>query len=98
MTKKLNKIFEPGQMFGITVMGARGQVVIPVQARKALKINQGDRLVAVGQMGKALGLIKAEELSGLIKTVIENLSSLGNSSVQKDIKKAASKFLTKKIK
>jgi len=40
--------FGPGQMLGTSVLGERGQVVIPVEARRELGLESGDRFVVFG--------------------------------------------------
>ena len=40
--------FGPGQVLGTSVLGERGQVVIPAEARKELDLQSGDRFVVFG--------------------------------------------------
>ncbi len=89
------------KVYGTATIGAKGQVVIPAEARKDLKLKPGDHLLVMGKLGKALGLIKVEELEALIETVMENLSGrdlknefrdyankiLGNVSAGKKVKR-----------
>ncbi len=77
-------------MYGTTVVGTKGQVVIPKEARKDLHIKPGDRLLVLGKMDKALGLMKAEHLGDLIKHVMDMVSD--DSKAQKDLKKHISKI------
>lgn len=65
------------KLYGTTTMGVRGQVVIPAQARKELKLNPGDQLVVMGKFGKVLGLMKTEEMSSFVETIMKNLSGTG---------------------
>jgi len=73
-------------MYGTTVVGSKGQIVIPVEARKDLKLKSGDRLLVMGKFNKALGLIKAEDLEGLIKTIMDNIAE---PNLKKEIKQRA---------
>ncbi len=50
-------------VFGMTVVGERGQVVIPAEARKAFKINKGDKfLVMSGGPGHMVSLLPLESI------------------------------------
>ena len=46
MPKKA-KISDYPEVCGVTVLGERGQIVIPKEARKELKVKTGDSLVAM---------------------------------------------------
>lgn len=49
------------QFYGTTVVGERGQAVIPAEAREALKLKKGDKLLVFG-MGN--GMLSFSTLSG----------------------------------
>lgn len=68
-------IHKHDKMYGTAIMGARGQVVIPVQARKDLKIKPGDQLLVMGKFGKVLGLMKADQLTEVIDKIMESVDS-----------------------
>ena len=76
-------------------MGARGQVVIPAQARKDLKLLPGDQLLVMGKFGKVLGFIKADQLEELIGMVMDQFQG---TRIKKDIQKHIQKVLGKVIK
>jgi AbrB family looped-hinge helix DNA binding protein len=46
------------QFFGSTTMGERGQVVIPQEAREALGLEKGEKLLVMGFKGGNLMLMK----------------------------------------
>ncbi len=46
-------------MFGIVTVGDRGQIVIPVRARRVFHINPGDRLMVLGDENSGLALLDA---------------------------------------
>jgi len=48
-----------GEVLGSTVVGERGQVVIPSGVRKMFGVKPGDRLIVVAYPGKKIGLIPA---------------------------------------
>lgn len=70
-----SNIHKRDKMYGTTTMGARGQVVIPAQARKDLNLKPGDQLLVMGKFGKVLGLMKAEQLTEVIDTIMESVDS-----------------------
>ena len=88
------------KLYGTTTMGVRGQVVIPAEARKDLGLSPGDQLMVMGKFGKALGLIKTDEMESFVKVIMENLSGSGaDREVKEYIKKNMSKmFPQSKIK
>jgi len=56
--------------FGATTLGEKGQVVIPAEARTALGLRKGDKLLVFGMGPGQLGL---STLSGL-EQIVEHLS------------------------
>ena len=74
------KIYKNNKLYGTTIIGKRGQVVIPAQARKDLGLRPGDHLLVMGKFGKLLGLIKSEQLSELVETIMQHLSGSGMES------------------
>ncbi|MEK7161488.1 MAG: AbrB/MazE/SpoVT family DNA-binding domain-containing protein, partial [Patescibacteria group bacterium] len=83
------------KMYGTTTMGARGQVVIPAQARKDLKLNPGDQLMVMGKFGKVLGLMKADQLTEVIDKIMESVDS---KEWKKEIKKHMEKVIGASLK
>jgi len=72
MTKtKRSLTFRPS-IFGTTTLGTRGQLVIPAEARRALKLKPGDRLV-VFSGGGPLCLVRAEAMRGFISHLTRQL-------------------------
>ena len=72
---KHNNLFD-AQMYGSTLVGSRGQIVIPVEARKDLKLKTGDRLMVIGKHNKILGLVKAEDMTQILEGVLSQLKGL----------------------
>jgi AbrB family looped-hinge helix DNA binding protein len=78
LSKKIQKrMTAKDKFYGTTTMGARGQVVIPAQARKELSLAAGDQLVVMGKFGKVLGLMKTEQMAEFVETIMKNLSGTG---------------------
>lgn len=47
-------------MFGAVAVGEKGQIVIPVRARRVFNINPGDQLLVLGDENSGLALMKAD--------------------------------------
>lgn len=58
-------------MFGIVKVGDKGQIVIPVQARKIFDINPGDNLVLLGDEAQGIAIIKEKGLIDLLNMARE---------------------------
>ncbi|MGQ9546694.1 MAG: AbrB/MazE/SpoVT family DNA-binding domain-containing protein [Dehalococcoidia bacterium] len=69
-----------GKCFGTAVLGPRGQLVIPAEARKELGIDAGSKLLVFGHFGEqGLILMKveaAEELLNIVSTKLDELARL----------------------
>jgi AbrB family looped-hinge helix DNA binding protein len=74
---------EQDKLYGTTTLGARGQLVIPIDARKDLNLNPGDQLLVMGKFGKVLGLMKADQLGEFIETIMKHVAG---TSREKEIK------------
>jgi AbrB family looped-hinge helix DNA binding protein len=65
-------------MYGAATVGERGQVSIPADARKDLKINSGDKLVVFGnRINGAVILIKANIFEDFADFFMTKLNKLG---------------------
>ena len=62
--------------YGSVTVGERGQVVIPVRARKRFNIGSGDKLLAFGVPGGGVAFFKVESISRFISTAMGRLSSM----------------------
>ena len=63
--------------FGSTTVGPRGQVVIPVGARKELGIEPGSTLLVFrGFHGQGLFLLKSDTIEAMLSTMTEKLTTL----------------------
>ena len=47
-------------MFGVVTVGDKGQIVIPVRARRVCNINPGDQLMVLGDENSGIALVNAE--------------------------------------
>ena len=62
--------------FGSATVGERGQMVIPADARKALGIEPGDKMVVFGHDGgRRLMLMKAEVVTQFVTQALGDLAA-----------------------
>ena len=47
-------------VFGLVTVGDKGQIVIPVRARRVFRINPGDQLLVLGDEDRGLALVDAK--------------------------------------
>lgn len=63
--------------FGSTTLGPRGQVVIPVSARKDLGLESGDTLLVFSSFhGHGVMLLKADAIESMLSKASEHISSM----------------------
>ncbi len=79
MTKKqaARHPFKP-HFYGTTVVGERGQAVIPMEARKDMKLKSGDKLLVFG-MGGGISFTTLPQLSKRLeglKKMVSNFEQL----------------------
>lgn len=60
------------KVYGTTKIAARGQIVLPIEARRGLKLKPGDTLMAVDCCG-ILTLMKPQDLETILNRVTERL-------------------------
>jgi bifunctional DNA-binding transcriptional regulator/antitoxin component of YhaV-PrlF toxin-antitoxin module len=66
-----------GRCFGTAVLGPRGQLVIPVEARKELNIDTGSKLLVFGHFGgRGLIFIKAEAAEEMLNVMSSRLDEV----------------------
>jgi AbrB family looped-hinge helix DNA binding protein len=70
--------------YGTTTIGEKGQVVIPVQAREAMKLKKGEKLLVFGFGREMLALSKLVHIERFASHLAQRLSI-----IQKIIKKTA---------
>ena len=58
-------------MFGVVTVGDKGQIVIPVRARRVFNINPGDQLMVLGDENSGLALVDA----GFFMSVAEGIKN-----------------------
>ena len=58
-------------MFGVVTVGDKGQIVIPVRARRMFGIVPGSQLMVLGEEGQGLAILDARRFIGVAE-VIQN--------------------------
>jgi AbrB family looped-hinge helix DNA binding protein len=62
------------KVFGSVTVGQRGQIVIPVEIRKLLNIESGDKLIVFAKPeGKVVGLIPTEDLNYFLDSALNSI-------------------------
>ena len=67
---------EQKKFLGITTLGEKGQVVIPAEARKRMKLKTGEKLMVVSPHDNALILIKASQMESFAKNLARKVASI----------------------
>jgi bifunctional DNA-binding transcriptional regulator/antitoxin component of YhaV-PrlF toxin-antitoxin module len=78
-----------GRCFGTAVLGPRGQLVIPVEARKELGVDTGNKFLVFGHF-EGLGLIfirveAAEKVLNIISSQLDEVAKLVKESKTVDV-------------
>ncbi|GIW67676.1 MAG: AbrB family transcriptional regulator [Candidatus Parcubacteria bacterium] len=74
MIKKDFKKFEK-KFYGSTIIGERGQIVIPKEARDDLKLKKGDKILVFG-MKEMITLMKFSEVKKIMSYLEKHLEDL----------------------
>ena len=67
------------KFFGKALVGTKGQIVIPVEARKAMNIKQGDNVIIISgppHHKKMISLIPEDEFNKFLKFLEGHLSTM----------------------
>jgi len=66
-----------GRFCGAATVGERGQIVIPVEARKAYNLELGDKvMVFLSPHGNSLILIRADQVTKMLSETISQLGKI----------------------
>lgn len=67
------------KFYGAVVVGKRGQIVIPAEARRNMKITPGEKLIILGgPQRRGLMITKAESILEFLGKAMEHLSQFGS--------------------
>ena len=65
------------KFYGTAVIGERGQIVIPAEARRVAELTPGTKMVVLGGPGgKILMLAKADAIAEMMASMMEHVSRL----------------------
>ncbi|MFH1641031.1 MAG: AbrB/MazE/SpoVT family DNA-binding domain-containing protein [Candidatus Omnitrophota bacterium] len=77
--------FFGGKTYGAATVGERGQLVIPAELRKSLKIKSGDQLMVFGKPERrAIILIPSSDFSKFLEKAARVISRLEDKIPKKD--------------
>jgi AbrB family looped-hinge helix DNA binding protein len=68
------------KMFGAVTVGERGQVVIPSEIRKCLKIKAGDKLIVFAQ-ANAIRMVRSEAFTRFLSEAAEVMEKIEKQGV-----------------
>jgi len=60
-------------LFGTVTIGERGQIVIPVKARKVFDLKPGDSLIVLGDEKQGIALVKAGIVMNFLNAINESI-------------------------
>ena len=65
------------KFYGTTVLGERGQIVIPVEARREANLEPGTKMVVLGgPQGDILMLAKADSIAEMMAHMMDHMSHI----------------------
>lgn len=62
---------EKGKYVGICKVGEKGQIVIPVEARKIFNINPGDSIIVLCDKEKGIALVKSDVIEDIADNILK---------------------------
>lgn len=66
----INELLDATKFYGTSVIGTKGQMVIPNEVRKLFNINPKDKVVVLGAPGGIMVIIKINRIEKLLKGVL----------------------------
>lgn len=64
------------EFYGTTAVGEKGQIVIPIEARKKMKVEKGDKLLVFGVDHETLVITKLSKLKEYASHLSKKLETL----------------------
>lgn len=62
-------------IFGTVKVGQKGQIVLPVEARKIFNIKSGDSLLVLGDESQGIAIVKSESLFEFANAILNKKES-----------------------
>ena len=66
------------EFYGSTVISDKGQIVIPAEARCALNLEKGEKLLVMGMNDEAIMLVKADSFERMAAEMAMNAAKINN--------------------
>lgn len=63
------------KLYGLATLGEKGQVIIPAEARKVLRLKKGDKLLVFG-FGEMIAFATSSDLEKMASRLTERLSAI----------------------
>jgi AbrB family looped-hinge helix DNA binding protein len=65
------------KLYGTAVLGERGQIVIPAEARRAMNLEPGAKVIVIGgPASEVLMLARADSIAEMMANMIDHMSKL----------------------
>ena len=64
-----NESLKGKHMFGVVTVGDKGQIVIPVRARRMFGIVPGSQLMVLGEEGQGIAIVDASRFIGAVEEI-----------------------------
>jgi len=76
MSMNNNHVHPEGQFYGTATVGEKGQIVIPQEARKNMKLKKGDRLLVFGMDDDMLAVAKLSHIEKITSHLSKKLKMI----------------------
>ena len=77
MSKHMHRAHQKS-FHGTATVGEKGQIVIPNEARKNMKLKKGDRLLVFGMGGDMIALMRLSQMEKIASHLSERLKMIDN--------------------
>lgn len=74
-------------LHGMVTVGPKSQIVIPASARKEIGLEPGDQLLVCVKLGKAIALVKANQIDELHEALEEEMQEMQRTETKAKIRK-----------
>jgi AbrB family looped-hinge helix DNA binding protein len=64
------------RFYGTTTVGEKGQIVMPIKARKDLRLGKGEQLLVFGMGEDMVAFVKLEQVQKIASHLSENLKMI----------------------
>lgn len=76
MPMKNHQVHPEGRFYGTATVGEKGQIVIPQEARKNMKLKQGERLLVFGMDEDMLAVAKLSHIAKITSHLAKKLKMI----------------------